>query len=470
MQPDIYDFVIIGAGQAGVPLAEALAKRNQRVALVERKHLGGSCINYGCTPTKAAIASAHLAHQARRAAEYGLQIADVKVDFEAVIKRASDVAASFRHGLEKRLRSSDNPVWIQGQARLDGTTDHLFNIKIGDKLIQAQQIILDTGAHTAVPRIAGLSNIDFIHAGNWLEHLSLPDHIAIIGGGYIAMEMGQFYRRMGSRVTIIERSAEILGREDPDVSEAVRQYLNEEGVEFQLKTGVESIARTENGVELRLVTGRRATLLNASHLFIATGRKPNTDDLGLETVGFSAGNFLPVDEHCATPVEGIWAVGDVRGGAMFTHTAWDDYRVVLSQLTGDGSHTNHRVTPYAVFTDPELGRVGMTERQARQSGRQITIGKFDMKNDARSIEMGETRGFIKVIIDAATDQILGAAVLAAGGSELVHMYVDMMNARAPFTVIRDAVHIHPTQAESIQSAVRSIPSAASQAGHRASAA
>jgi pyruvate/2-oxoglutarate dehydrogenase complex dihydrolipoamide dehydrogenase (E3) component len=459
---DRYDVVIIGAGQAGPSLAHGLANAGRRVAMAERKDLGGSCVNFGCTPTKAAIASARVAHDARRAAEFGVRVTGVEVDFPAVLRRAREVALGSRRGLERGFEGSDNPKLLRGHARIEGRDGDRFRVRLGDGAVSAAQIVIDTGTRTAVPRIDGLDTVDFIHAGNWLDTPELPRHVAMVGGGYIALEMSQFYRRMGSRVTVIERSARIAGREDDDVAAALTEVLRAEGVEFRFAAGLGQVDRRPTGVRVHLEQSGRAETIDASHLFVATGRMPNTDDLGLETVGVrrSDHGFIETDRRLATSVGGIWAAGDVRGGPMFTHTAWDDYRVLMSQLAGDGSRTTERIVPYAVFTDPELGRVGVTEAEAKRGGRDVKVARFDMARNSKARELGDPGGFIKVIAERATGQLVGAAVLAVGGAELVHLYVEVMNAGAPYTVIRDAVQIHPTLAEAVQSAVAALDGSA----------
>ncbi|HJY27532.1 MAG TPA: FAD-dependent oxidoreductase, partial [Pyrinomonadaceae bacterium] len=292
---------------------------------------------------------------------------------------------------------------------------------------------------------------------NWLDTAKLPEHLVIIGGGYIGLEMSQFYRRMGSRVTVIEGANQIAGHEDQDVASALQSLLEAEGIEFHLNTTVKRVESIQGSLKLTVEKDKESFTLSASHLFVATGRTPNTEDLGLETIGvrISDRGIVEANERLGTNVEGVWVAGDIRGGPMFTHTSWDDYRILLSQLARDGSRTTSRVVPYAVFTDPELGRVGMTESEARNNHKQIKVARYEMKGNGKARELGETQGFIKVIIDAKTNRILGAAVLASEGAELVHLYVDVMNAEAPYTVIRDAIHIHPTLAEAIQSAVKS---------------
>lgn len=433
--PDHYDVLIVGGGQAGPPLAFDLAKAGKKVALAERKFLGGSCINFGCTPTKAAIASARLAHLARRSADFGLRIPQVDVDFPAVLQRASAIALEARTGRDKSFQNSENPKLLRGHARFLGPG---FELQVGSMRVSAKQVVLNTGTRTAIPKIPGLEKIDYIHSGNWLAHSELPQRLAMIGGSYIGLEMAQFYQRMGSKVTVWESSPRIAVHEDEEVSTAIQQFLEREGIQFHLSAHIQSIDE-----------------LGATHIFLATGRTPNTDDLGLETVGVETTppGFVKVDKRLATNVPGIWAAGDIRGGPLFTHTSWDDYRILRSQMSGDGSRTTDRIVPYAMFTDPELGRVGLTEHDAREKGLKFRVSRFEMKSNGKAREIGEPDGFIKVLLEEGTAKILGAAVLAADGAELVHMYIDIMNAAASSTVIRDAIHIHPTLAEAVQSAV-----------------
>ncbi|MEX1246307.1 MAG: mercuric reductase [Thermoanaerobaculia bacterium] len=452
------DFLIVGGGQAGIPLAHHLAKAGHRVALAERKNLGGSCVNFGCTPTKAVIASARVAFQARRGAVFGLRIPTVEVDFPAVLDRARSILMQSRASLRRGLEKSANPRLLRGHARFTGRKDGCFHLSVGDESVLARQVVLDTGTRTLLPEVEGLQNVDYLEAGNWLDRLELPEHLVFIGGGYIALEMGQFYRRMGSRVTIVDPAGAILEHEDPDVVLLLQRLLEAEGLQFRLGSLATRVARGRRGVTVHVETDGHHDAIRGSHVFVAAGRKPNTDDLGLKKVGVKVrrDGIVETDERLATSVPGIWAAGDIRGGPMFTHTSWDDFRILQSQLSGDGSRTTRRVVPYAIYTDPELGRVGATERDARASGARVKIGRFQMRDNGKARELSETNGSVKVVVDAATNLVLGAAVLSAEGSELVHLFVALMNAKAPYSVLRDSIHIHPTLAEGVQSAVASL--------------
>lgn len=457
MKKNQYDAIVIGGGQAGIPLAHSLADAKWKVALIERAHVGGSCVNFGCIPSKAVIASARVAHLARRANDFGLIVPKVEVNFLAILKRARDLALDARQSLEKDLEKKRDPKLIRGHARILGKDKNgLFEIEVEDLILTAKQIILNTGTRSLIPTIEGLDKVKFIDAGNWLAHEELPTHLAILGGGYIGLEMAQFYRRMGSKVTVIEENPHIADDEDADVSKALQEFLEKEKIEFRLSAKVESVVQVKDKIKITFDKSKPSKTLTVSHIFIASGRKPNTDDLGLETIGIKPdeNGIIETDERLATNVEGVWVAGDIRGGFQFTHTAWDDYRIIESNIIGDKSRTTERIVPYAMFTDPELGRVGMTENEARKSGKKIKVSCYEMKKNGKAREIGEPRGFIKVIIDAKTEKVIGAAVLAHEGAELVQGYVDLMNADKPFTNLRDSVHIHPTLMEAVQSAVK----------------
>src|SRR5260370_23264900 len=370
MTQSVFDVLIIGGGQAGPTLAVALAKSGRRVGLAERKHLGGSCVNFGCTPTKAAIASARVAQLARRAAEFGLRIPSVEVDFPAVLARAREIVLKSRNGLETWLSGTDNLPLLRGHARFEGRGAGAFRLRVGEEPVTAAQVVLDTGTRSLIPPIDGLDEVDFLDAENWLDGGELPGRLVMIGGGYIGLEMAQFYRRLGSDGVVIEGGGQIAGHEDADVAQALQELVQAEGIQIRLNTKITRVERANRQILVRLDSGA----IEATNLFVAHGRGPNTGDLGLETVGvkMSEHGLIEVDSRLATNVQGIWAAGDIRGGPMFTHTAWDDYRILASQLAGDGSRTPDRIVPYAVFTHPELRRVGMTQPPPPQAGRRLT--------------------------------------------------------------------------------------------------
>lgn len=453
-----FDFLVIGAGQAAMPLVFDLAKAGKRVALAERKYLGGSCVNFGCTPSKAVIASARVAQLARRGAKFGLRIPTVEVDFPAVLSGARAVVMESRDGLAEEFEGIDNPLLLRGHARIEGRDTDGFRVGIGDShIIRADQIVLDTGTRARIPEIKGLAGVPCITADNWIDRPELPEHLILLGGGYIGLEMGQFYRRMGSRVTIVDQGPRLMPHEEPETSETMRRLLEAEGIAFRFDAKVTRVAGG-GGVVATVDQAGTTTDIRGSHLFVAVGRTPNTGDTGLETVGvaLTSEGIVTVDKRLATTVAGIWAVGDIRGGPMFTQTSWDDYRVLKSQLIGDGARTTDRLVPYGVFTDPQLGRVGLTESQARQAGKNVRVGHFDMLHNGRARESREKNGFIKVVVDADTDRLLGATVVSDEAAELVQIYSTLMNADAPYSVIRDTIYIHPTYAEAVQSATEAV--------------
>ncbi|MDB5328438.1 MAG: FAD-dependent pyridine nucleotide-disulfide oxidoreductase, partial [Phycisphaerales bacterium] len=445
-----YDTLIIGAGQAGIPLARFVAQQGIRVALAERRFLGGSCVNFGCTPTKAVLASARVARLARRASEFGLRIPTIEVDYPAVLRRAQKMVDDSRAGLRRGLDEKGVKI-LNGHARLAGREGDHFRLTVGERTIIARRVVIDTGTRTAIPDIAGLADVPYLHAGNWLSSDHCPKRLAIIGASYIGLEMAQFYRAMGAEVCVIGPSRQIARREDEDVAAELQRLMEAEGITFHLSTRVTAVARDASGtLSLTTDTGRTIT---ATDLFLATGRRPNTDDLGLDTVGVErdAKGFIKVDQRLASNVPGIWAAGDVRGGPMFTHSSWDDHRILENQFFADGQHTTAgRIVPYAIFTDPELGRVGLTEREARdQYGDSIRVQKFKLRHNGKAVQTGEPNGFIKVIADP-DDRLLGAAVLAADGAELVASYITLMNSGATLAAICNGIYIHPTMAEAVQ--------------------
>lgn len=444
MSDSTCDVFIIGAGQSAQEIVERCCGKGMRVVVAERKEPGGSCVNFGCTPTKTAIESARLAALARRSDEFGIRIPSVVADYARVLELAREKARESRQGVAE----SFGDKLVRGHARLAGREGGKLVVQVGESRYLADRVVLDVGTRSLMPKVDGLDGIPCVTAENWLFEHALPRRIALLGGGYICVEMSQFYRRMGvEEVTVVDTGDQILAREDPDVSEAVQKMLEAEGVRFILGTKYGEVAKTEGGIVLDC--GGKP--LAADALFVGVGRRPNTDDVGLETLGVETDDkgFVEVDERClAAP--GLFVTGDARGGPMFTHTAWDDARIVVGAITGEGGHTTDRVVPYAVFTDPPLGRVGMTEREAEEAGKAFEVLRFDMAKNAHADEARETTGFIKLLLERETDRILGAAYFGASGADLIHLYSLLMVANLPASVLREAVVTHPTYAEAVQ--------------------
>ena len=450
-----YENLIIGTGQAGKPLARAFAAAGQRTALIERGHVGGTCINVGCTPTKAMVASARVAWLARRAGDYGVRVDEVAVDLPAVQARKQRIVEDFRNGSRKRLEKTDGIELIFGEARFTGPHEVAVVGEGGDeRVLQAKRIFINTGGRPARPAIDGLEAVGALDSSSILELEELPGRLVVLGGGYVGLEFAQMFRRFGSLVGVLQRSEQLVPREDEDVAEALTEILRDDGIDVMLGASVESIRRrAHNGViELR-GTGPEGSFGEAgSHLLVAAGRTPNTEALDLERAGVKVDErgYIEVNERLETNVPHIWALGDVNGGPAFTHIAYDDYRIVEANLLGGGDRmVSDRLSPYTLFTDPELGRVGMSERQAREAGRDIRVAKLPMSSVARAIERSETRGFMKAIVDAKTDRILGCAVLGADGGEVMSVLQTAMMGDLPYTAIRDGVFAHPTLAESL---------------------
>jgi pyruvate/2-oxoglutarate dehydrogenase complex dihydrolipoamide dehydrogenase (E3) component len=450
-----YDVIIIGGGRVAVPLAAALSAAGMHVAVVERKRLGGSHVNFGPTPTKAAQASARLVYQARRAEAFGLRIPAVEVDLEAVLE-AAEVCALQQYDEEMaRLRELPGVDLLSGHGRLTGKRGRALLVSADGRRLRADQVVIDTGSRSSLPPLEGLGTVPYVHAGNWLGLRSLPEHLVMVGGGFVGLEMGQFYRRLGAQVTVLHRGDHVLPKEDADVAAALQRLLEDEGMRFELRAEATAVECREDGVRLHYEQRGRMKTVSGSHLFVAAGRKPNTDDLGLETVGLAPNEegFIEVDETLKAKVPGLWVAGDARSGPSYAHSAYDDHRVIAARLTRASLRTAEQVVPYAVFTDPELGRVGMTEYEARRTGQKVEVVVYDMARSRRASELRETRGFIKLVVNGATKQVLGAAVLAYRGAELVHSYLDLINAGLPYRLIGDAIYIHPTLQEAVQGAV-----------------
>jgi pyruvate/2-oxoglutarate dehydrogenase complex dihydrolipoamide dehydrogenase (E3) component len=427
-------------------LAGRLTATGHTVAVVERKLIGGTCVNTGCIPTKTLVASAHAAHLARRGADYGVGTGSVNVDMAKVKARKDDIMLGDRKGVEDWLNGMDGCTVIRGHARFDNP----HTLRVGGEVLQAERIFLNVGGRAVVPDIPGLADIDFLTNVSILELDTLPEHLVIIGGSYIALEFAQMYRRFGARVTVVEKGPRLASREDEDVSEAVKTILANEGIDIVVDASDIRIAKRDNGFE---VTPRQgAAPIPGSHLLLAVGRRPNTDDLGLEHAGVrtDARGYITVDDELKTSVEHIWAMGDCNGKGAFTHTSYNDFEIVAANLLdGDPRRVSDRIPTYALYIDPPLGRAGMTVEQVRASGRRALIGQRPMTRVGRAVEKGETQGFMKIVVDAATREILGAAILGVGGDEIIHAILDVMSAKAPYTTLSRTMHIHPTVSELI---------------------
>ncbi|BBN47948.1 MULTISPECIES: FAD-containing oxidoreductase [Mycobacterium avium complex (MAC)] len=441
-----FDAIIVGAGQAGPPLAGRLTAAGQRVAIIERKLIGGTCVNTGCIPTKTLVASAHAAHLARRGADYGVGTGAISVDMAKVKARKDEIMLGDRKGVEDWLAGMAGCTVVRGHARFRDP----HTLQVGEDLLRAERIFLNVGGRAVVPDIPGLAEVDFLTNVSILELDTLPTHLVIVGGSYIALEFAQMYRRFGAAVTMVERGPRLASREDEDVSAAVQEILRAEGIDIVVNADDVRIAKTGNGFELTPRDG--APPIRGSHLLLAVGRRPNTDDLDLAAAGVrtDARGYILVDDQLKTNVEHIWAMGDCNGRGAFTHTSYNDFEIVAANLLDDDPRrVSDRITTYALYIDPPLGRAGMTVAQVRASGRRALVGKRPMTRVGRAVEKGETQGFMKVVVDADTREILGAAILGVGGDEAIHGILDVMSAKAPYTTLSRTMHIHPTVSELI---------------------
>jgi len=446
---ELFDAIIVGAGQAGPSLAGRLTSAGQRVAIIERKLIGGTCVNNGCIPTKTLVASAHAAQLARRGAEYGVGTGAVSVDMAKVKARKDDIMLKDREGVESWLDGMAGCTVFRGHARFEDP----HTISVNGDLLQADRIFLNLGGRAVVPDIPGLSDVEFLTNVSILELDTLPTHLVIVGGGYIALEFAQMYRRFGARVTVVEKGPLLASREDEDVSATVREILEAEGIDVVVDADDIRISKIDSdfgGFELTPRAG--ADAITGSHLLMAVGRRPNTDDLSLEAAGVQtdARGYIVVDDQLKTNVDHIWAMGDCNGKGAFTHTSYNDFEIVAANLLdNDPRRVSDRIKTYALYIDPPLGRAGMTIAEVRASGRKALVGKRPMTRVGRAVEKGETQGFMKVVVDADTHQILGAAILGVGGDEAIHCILDIMSAKAPYTTLSRTMHIHPTVGELI---------------------
>jgi pyruvate/2-oxoglutarate dehydrogenase complex dihydrolipoamide dehydrogenase (E3) component len=447
--PEKYDAIVIGAGQAGVPLSTTLAKAGRRTVLIEKEHVGGTCINEGCTPTKTMVASARVAYLARRGADYGVETGPVRVNMGRVRERKRSIVESFRGGSQRRIESTDGVDLVFGEARFVAPR----TLAVNGRSLQADVIFVNTGCRPAPPDVSGLDRVGPLDSTSIMELDQVPEHLIVLGGGYIGLEFGQMFRRFGSRVTVIQRGRQLLPLEDEDIAGAVLGILREDGIEVLLQAEASCAERLDDGVvRVAVRTGEGERTIAGSHLLLAAGRVPNTEGLEPKAAGVEtdAKGFIRVNERLETTAPGVYALGDVKGGPAFTHISYDDFRIIRANLLEHGNRTTaDRPVPYTVFMDPQLGRIGLTEREATNQGRPYRAATMPMSNVARALEMDEARGTMKVLVDPGSRQILGAAVLGIEGGEIMAVLQLAMMGNVPYDRIRDAVFAHPTLAESL---------------------
>jgi pyruvate/2-oxoglutarate dehydrogenase complex dihydrolipoamide dehydrogenase (E3) component len=448
-----YDAIVIGSGQAGTPLSKDLAKSGLKTALIEKRWVGGTCVNDGCTPTKTMISSAKLAWSIANSKKLGIHTGDFSVDLPAILQRKNDIVDSMRGGSEKGILKTDNLDLIYGTARFTGPKEITVKLNTGEEQIfSADQIFINAGERPAVPEIEGIQEIDYLTSTSIMEVQEIPEHLVIIGSGYIALEFGQMYRRFGSKVTILEKSKRILKHEDEDIAEEIVKILKEEEIDILVNCSVGSVKKVGEKIFVSVLADGTDKTITCSHVLIGAGRTPNTKQLGLETAGVKVNEkgYIQVNEKLETTAEGIYALGDVKGGPAFTHIAYDDYRIIKKNVIEKGDVSiARRIVPYCMFIDPQLGRVGITEQEARESGKEIIVATIPNSSVARSIETGDTRGMMKAVIDAGTGKILGASVLAPEGGEVVTVLQMAMIGGVTYQQIKDGIFAHPTYSESL---------------------
>ena len=442
-----FDAIIIGTGQAGPPLAARFSAAGKTVAIIERQKFGGTCVNTGCIPTKTMVASAYAAHVARRGDEYGFSVnGDVRVDMKRVKARKDAVSGRSNKGIEEWLRGLKNCTVIQGHARFQSSN----TVVVNEEVLQADKIYINVGGRAVVPEMPGIHEVPFLTNSSMMDIDFLPEHLVVVGGSYVGLEFAQMYRRFGSEVTVVEMGPFLIGREDQDCSEAVREILEAEAIHIRLNAKCISLAKHERGVAVHVDCEEGAPEVFGTHVLLAVGRIPNTSDLGLDKAGVATDQrgYITVDDELRTSVPGIWALGDCNGRGAFTHTSFNDGEIVADNLFNqDHRRVSDRIQAYALYIDPPLGRCGMTDAEIRKSGQRALIAKYPMVRVSRAYEKSETQGFMKICVNAETKQILGAAILGTGGDEVIHVLLDVMYAKAPYTVIQRAMHIHPTVAE-----------------------
>jgi len=442
-----FDAIIIGTGQAGPSLAERLSGAGMSVAIVERHKFGGTCVNTGCIPTKTLVASAYAAHLATRGADYGFSIdGEVRIDMKRVKARKDEISGRSNKGVESWLRGLKNCTVIQGHARFESPR----TVRVNDDVLESDKIYINVGGRASVPPIDGIKDVPFLTNSSMMDVDFIPEHLIIIGGSYVGLEFAQMYRRFGSQVTVVEMGPRLISREDEDVSDAVREILAAEGVNIRLNSKCISVSKRGENIAVGVDCQEGPKDLSGSHLLLAVGRVPNTSDLGLDKAGITKDDrgYITVNDELQTNVPGTWALGDCNGRGAFTHTSYNDFEIVADNLlNGDHRRVSDRIQTYGLFIDPPLGRCGMTDGDIRKSGRKALVAKYPMKRVSRAVEKGETQGFMKIAVDAETKQILGAAILGTAGDEVIHVLLDVMYAKAPYTVVQRAMHIHPTVAE-----------------------
>src|ERR1035437_5964699 len=447
--PQQFDAIVIGSGQAGTPLSTALAEAGMHTALIEREHVGGTCVNEGCTPTKTMVASARVAYLARRGADYGVHAGDIRIDMERVRQRKRDIVNSFRNGSQGRIEKTADLELIFGEASFTGAKSLLIRQRDGgQRALTAGKIFINAGARPSVPALDGLKSVSFLDSTSIMELDTVPEHLLVLGGGYVGLEFGQMFRRFGSRVTIVQSGGQLLNREDPDIAEEVAKILQQDGIEVLLNANANRVSQSDGRLRLEVQQQGHSTALAGSHLLVATGRVPNSDTLNLAAAGVQTDDrgFIKVNGRLDTMggANGVYALGDIKGGPAFTHISYDDFRIIRINLIEKGSATTDgRLVPYTVFIDPQLGRVGVTETEARTQKRNIRVAKLPMTSVARALEVDETRGFMKAIVDGETNQILGAAVLGIEGGEVMSALEIAMMGKLPYTALRDGVLAHP---------------------------
>ena len=457
-----YDAIVIGCGQSGYPLCNALADHGWSVALVEKGYLGGTCINTGCTPTKTMVHRAQVAYYARNAERWGVHAPNVSVDLPKIVAQKDKVVLGFRNGKESQVAKRPKIRLYRRHGRFVGP----HSVQVDDEVLESNHIFIDTGGRSFIPDVPGLPDVGYLTNETIMQLTSLPEHLIVLGGGYIGLEFGQMFARFGSRVTVIQQTGQIVQREDPEVAAELQKALEADGVNFLLNTVAARVDRVADSIVVSLAdasggsskrTGEAA--ITGSHLLVATGRRPNTDDLGLDKAGIATNErgFIRVNSRLETNVPGVWAMGDVKGGPAFTHISYNDYQIVYGNLIeGKNLSTENRIVPYAVFTDPQLGGVGLTEKEARAKGYKLKIGSAPMTWVARAIERDETAGLMKLIVDATNDRILGATFLATDGGEIIHILYTLMLVNLPYTLLKGAIYIHPTLAEGLFALMESV--------------